>query len=154
MQLLRQIEQHALALRDVAPDALGMPIDEAAPAIELPFERPLFAPPHKPRIDARPVMNGDEGVATDALFDQVHVDKTELRARIRRMLHARTQVSLGELLDTHPLEKGLAELVAYMSLASDDTKALIDDVRTQTFVWTDPSRGARQATLPLIIFTR
>lgn len=57
------------------------------------------------------------------------------------------QISLAELLDAHPLEQGLAELVAYMSLASDDTKALIDDHRTQTLVWSDPRRGPRQATL-------
>ncbi|MBN9161029.1 MAG: DUF3375 family protein, partial [Myxococcales bacterium] len=61
---------------------------------------------------------------------------------------------LAELVDEHPLEHGLAELVAYMSVASDDTKALIDDGRRQTVSWQDSVRGTRQATLPLVVFTR
>lgn len=100
------------------------------------------------------MADGDTDISADALFDQVHVDKTELRTRIRKMLQTRAQVSLGELVEAHPLQYGLAELVAYMSLAADDAKAVIDDGRSQTLVWRDPARGARQATLPLILFTR
>ena len=154
MQLIRRIEHHALALRNDATDGLAAEIDDSAPSIELPLERPLFKPPHKARIADLVVSEGDADIPADALFDQVHVDKTELRTRIRKMLQTRAQVSLGDLVDAHPLEHGLAELVAYMSLASDDSKAVIDDVRSQTLVWQDPARGARQATLPLILFTR
>jgi flagellar motility protein MotE (MotC chaperone) len=154
MQLIRQIEHHAVALRNSGTDDVVMTLDDSGPSIELPLERPLFTPPHKPRIGDQVVGEGDEDIPADALFNQVNVDKTELRSRIRKILQTRAQVSLGELLDAHPLEHGLAELVAYMSLASDDTKALIDDGHRQTLVWQDPKRGPRQATLPLIVFTR
>jgi len=154
MQLIRRIEHHAVALRNDPLEGFAMEIDASAPSIELPLERPLFKPPHKPRIASQVVSEGEADVSTDALFDQVHVDKTELRTRIRKMLQTRAQISLADLVDAHPLEHGLAELVAYMSLASDDPKAVIDDVRSQTLVWRDPARGARQATLPLILFTR
>jgi hypothetical protein len=154
MQLIRRIEHHALALRDAGTGELTMELDDAAPTIELPFERPLFKPPHKARIDSRDITEEDAGVAADALFTQVHVDKEELRSRIRRMLQTRPQVSLRELVDAHPLEHGVAEIVAYMTLASDDASALIDDDRTQTLYWQDASERPRQATLPLIVFTR
>ena len=154
MQLLRRIEHHAVALRDRPTDDFVAELDESAPSVELPLERPLFKPPHKPRIGDHVVTEGDTAIPADALFDQVHVDKTELRTRIRKMLQTRTQVSLGDLVNAHPLEHGLAELVAYMSLASDDAKALIDDGRKETLIWRDPACGTRQATLPLIIFTR
>ena len=154
MQLIRRIEHHALALRDRAPDGAVVALDDAAPSIDLPLERPLFTPPFKPRIGDEVVREGDEDVPADALYDQMHVDKTVLRARIRKMLQTRAQVSLAELLDVHPLEQGLAEVVAYMSLAADDTKALIDDGRKLTLVWSDADRGARQATIPLVVFTR
>jgi len=154
MQLIRRIEHHALALRDQATDAVSMELDDSATSIELPFERPLFKPPHKPRIADHVVTEGDADVPADALFEQVHVDKSALRTRIRKMLQTRPQVSLAELVDEHPLEHGLAELVAYMSVASDDTKALIDDGRRQTVSWQDSVRGTRQATLPLVVFTR
>jgi flagellar motility protein MotE (MotC chaperone) len=154
MQLLRRIEHHAVALRDHPTDGFAMELDESAPSVELPLERPLFKPPHKPRIGDHVVTEGDTEIPADALFEQVHVDKVELRTRIRKMLQTRTQVSLGDLVNAHPLEHGLAELVAYMSLASDDAKALIDDGRRETMIWQDAAGRTRQATLPLIIFTR
>ena len=154
MQLLRRIEHHAVALRDHSTDAFVMELDESAPSVELPLERPLYKPPHKPRIGDQVIAEGNMEIPADALFDQVHVDKAELRVRIRKMLQTRTQVSLADIVDAYPLEHGLAELVAYMSLASDDAKALIDDSRRETLVWLDPGCGTRQATLPLIIFAR
>ncbi len=154
MQLIHGIEHHALALRDQPTDRLSMELDDAVASLELPFERPLFKPPHELRLGEHAVTEGDAFISADALFEQIHVDKRALQARIRQMLQTRAQVSLGELVDAHPLEHGLAELVAYMSLASDDGEALIDDGHRQTVAWQDPARGTRQATLPLVVFTR
>ena len=154
MQLIRQIEHHAVALRNDPMNGFAAELDDPAPAVDLPFERPLFKPPYKPRLEEQVVTRGDEYIAADALFEQVHVDKAELRSRIRAMLRAQAQVSLADLVSAHPLVHGVAELVAYMSLASDDPRALIDDERRQSFRWDNPARGARQATLPLVVFTR
>jgi hypothetical protein len=82
------------------------------------------------------------------------VDKTQLAAQVRRALQTRDQVSLAELVETHPLQWGLAELVAYLSLAAEDAAAVIDDGRAQTLSWTDPAGSRRLATLPLVIFGR
>jgi flagellar motility protein MotE (MotC chaperone) len=153
MQLIRKIEQHALAMRGRALDDLSVEIDDAAPSIELPLDRPLFKPPHKPRID-QVVTEGTAEFSADALFEQTYVDKTELRDRIRTALAGRSQVSLREIIETHPLEHGLAEVVAYLSIASEDGKAVIDGERNQTLFWDDSRAGPRQATLPLVIFTR
>ena len=154
MQIIRQIEHHSIALRNEPLEGFGAELDDPAPTVDLPFERPLFKPPHKPYLDAQVVTHGEEDIPADALFDQVHVDKAELRSRIRAMLSTRAQVSLADVVAAHPLEHGVAELVAYMGLASDDSRALIDDDRKQTFRWHDAVRGARQATLPLVVFTR
>jgi hypothetical protein len=154
MQLIRQVEFHAVALRKDSMNGFAAELDDPAPTIDLPFERPLFKPPYKPHLDGQVVTHGDENIPADALFDQVYVDKAELSSRIRAMLSACAQVSLAEVVSTHPLTHGVAELVAYMSLASDDPRALIDDGRKQIFRWHDPARGARQATLPLVVFTR
>ena len=37
---------------------------------------------------------------------------------------------------------------------SADIKALIDGGRKQTVVWSDAALGPRQATIPLVVFTR
>jgi flagellar motility protein MotE (MotC chaperone) len=152
MTIIRDLEQHALALRDIAPRGLFMDVDEPAPKIALPMERPLFTPPVKPHIAEQPLEDGGADVSVDALFDRVHVDKDRLRARLRQALQTRDQVSLEELLDVHPLEQGLAELVAWLSIATGDGCAAIDEACSQTVSWTDPSGRERCATLPSVVF--
>jgi Protein of unknown function (DUF3375) len=155
MQVIREVEQHALAVRDQAPDAgFSMPLDEPAPGLDLGMERPLYSPPFKPRFDDEAVVAGEADMSADALFDQVYVDKRRLRMHIRRALQTRSQVSLADLVAEHPIEQGLAELIAYMSLAAEDRGALIDDTDTQRLVWTDSDGKQRQATLPLVIFNQ
>jgi hypothetical protein len=154
MQLIRRIEHHAVALRDRKVDDFQIALDDAGPSVELPFERPLFKPSHKPRIKGQEILEGDAEIPADALFDQMYIDKAELRARIRKLLQTRPQVSLSEVVGAHPLEHGLAELVGYMTVAADDAKAFVDDDRRETLTWQDRARGMRQATVPLVIFTR
>lgn len=155
MQIIREVEQHALAVRDRIPDAaFFMALDEPAPDIDLGLERPLYAPPFKPRFSTEALVEGDADISADALFDQVYVDKRRLGMHIRRALQTRSQISLAELVDVHPIEQGLAELIAYLSLAAEDRLALIDDTNTQTLVWTDSDGQRRQATLPLVIFNQ
>jgi hypothetical protein len=88
----------------------------------------------------------------DALFDQFHVDKERLRARLRRALQTRHQISLAELLEDEPIEQGLAELVAWLSLATGDARSVIDEERPQTVWWTDGNGTTREATLPTVVF--
>lgn len=154
MQTLRSIEQRALAVRHEPPPGAFIDLDEPAPAIELPMERPLFSPPWKPTIADQILALGEGDIPTDLLYQQVYVDKTELAAYIRRALQTRPQISLGEIVEERPLERGLAEIVAYLSIAADDRHALIDDEQKQTLVWTDPAGCARQATVPLVVYCR
>jgi flagellar motility protein MotE (MotC chaperone) len=154
MQVLHEIEAHALAVREAMPQGVFMEIDDAAPSIELPMERPLFTPPLKPRIAEQIIVDGDGNVAADALFDQVVLDKERLAAHVRQALQVREQITLTELLDEHPLEQGLAELVAYLSLAGDDSKALFDETHCDTVQWCDAQGVSRSASLPRVIFNR
>jgi hypothetical protein len=82
------------------------------------------------------------------------VDKARLNTLIRRALQTRSQISLPELLEDNPLEQGLAELVTYLSIASEDRKAIIDDQGRQTLTWREQSGKWRKATLPQVIFSR
>ena len=153
MKVVRDIEQRALAIRDATPTGPVMELDEPAPDITLVRDRPLFAPPLKPHIDEI-AADAVEDVPSDALFNNVYVDKERLAGRVRRALQTRSQVSLLDLVQAHPLEQGLAELVAYMSLAAADGASVIDDARRQTLTWTDDEGRLRQGTLPMVVFCR
>jgi hypothetical protein len=153
MQLMRGIEQAALALRDRMPEGAVSELDETAPKVDLTMDRPLFNLPLRSLITEMP-QDADESVPTAALFNQANVDKPRLAALIRRELQSRNQISLAELVDIHPLEHGLAELVTYLGLAAEDQASVIDDVQRQTLIWHEKHGLPRQATMPLVIFCR
>ena len=153
MQLIREIEQTALSIRDRAPDGTIIELDEPAPNIDLTMDRPLFEPPLRPQIEQMPLPE-ELDVPYEALFDTVYVDKARLAANIRQALQDRSQISLDELVQRYPLEQGLAELVSYFSIAAETNDAIIDDTQRKTLTWTDQGRYFRQATLPLVIFCR
>jgi len=152
-KLVRDIEQRAVAICDAPPSGPVTELDEPAPDIALAMDRPLFAPPLKQHIDEI-AANAIEDVPFDALFNSVYVDKERLAGRVRRALQTRSQVSLHDLVQDHPLEQGLAELVAYLSLAAADGASIIDDARHQTLTWTDDEGRLRQGTLPMVVFCR
>jgi hypothetical protein len=153
MQLVREIEKSALAVRDTPPPGILIGLDEPSPDIDLTMDRPLFSPPLKPEINEVP-LEGVSDVPADALFEQVHVDKERLARHIRQSLQTRPQVSLVELVEHYPIEKGLAEIIAYFSIAAEDNASIIDDSLHQTLTWLDGTGSPKQATLPVVIFCR
>ena len=152
MQILRGIEGAALAMRTTPPEGVFMELDEPAPEVHLLMERPLFTPPIRPTLDGRIEAGGEELISADALFEQVYVDKGKLKSRIRRALQTRDQISLSQILVDDPLAQGLAEIVAYLSIAADDAANVIDDRTSETVRWRDADGIERQATVPLVIF--
>lgn len=154
IEIIREVEQHALSLRDAPPPGHIAALDAASADIELPLQRPLFSPPHAPHIDARNLDLGQSETDAEALYDQVFVDRSVLRAHIRRALQTRTQVSIAEVVAAHPLRLGLAELVAYLAIAAEDADAVIDNDRTERVQWIDGFGTAREATMPVVLFVR
>lgn len=154
MDILRSIEAGALAVRTQPPVGDFMHIDDTAPTIELPMERPLYAPPFRVALSSGAVVAGDEDVDAAALFSQFIVDKAALAQHVRQSLQQRSQVTLPELLVERPLEQGLAELMAYLSLATEPGRALIDDTVQDTVAWVSLGGQQKSASLPRVIFSR
>jgi Protein of unknown function (DUF3375) len=154
MQIIRGVEQSAIAIRQAPPAGAFMEVDEPAPRLDLTMDRPLYSPPFKARFTQSAVSEGDQDVDAEALFNQVYVDETRLTDQIRRALQTRAQISLADLVEEFPLEQGLAELVTYFRLASEEQGAVIDDRHKQELTWIDAEGRRRRATLPLIVFSR
>ena len=154
MDILHRLESQALALREAPPPGAFMPLAEIGAAIDLPLERPLYRPPFKPLIDDLVRDEGDAVVDTAALYAQVVVDRGELKRHIRQALQEHAQVSLGQVVEHHPLRHGLAELVAYLHVAADWPGAVVDDDAQEQVSWTSDTGVVRKATLPRIILLR
>ncbi|HKJ94759.1 MAG TPA: DUF3375 domain-containing protein [Gammaproteobacteria bacterium] len=154
MDLIRDVEQHAVAVREQPPRGDFMALEEPSPTVELPMERPLFTPPVKPDIRDQVLVEGDEDIDPEALFEQVYVDRDRLRGHIRHALNRHAPVSLAAVIREHPLEQGLAELVTYLALASEDPDAVIEDDRAEEVEWVDTEGVLRRASTPRVLFSR
>lgn len=158
MDILHNIEAKALALRESPPQGDLMRIADTAADIELPMERPLHTPAVKPLIADIALESGDADMDAAVLYAQVVIDKAQLTRHIRHALQNRTQITLRELCEMQPLQHGLAELVAYLQLASDAFTTMVDENTTETIIWsgkgTEGREYAKQARLPRVIFVR
>ena len=158
MDILHSIEARSLALRNSPPVGSFMQVDDLTPSPELPMERPLFTPPIKTVIANVALEAGEADMDAAALFSQVRVDKAALASHIRQSLQTSHQVSLGELLQTRPLQQGLGELVAYLQLASEAANSVVDEATLEAVEWQvsdDKDQPVtRRAQLPRVIFVR
>ncbi|MGD8853233.1 MAG: DUF3375 domain-containing protein [Gammaproteobacteria bacterium] len=158
MDILRGIESKALGVRETPPKGEFSQIDAIGAEIELPMERPLYAPALKPRIAELVLQAGEVDLDAAALFSQVVVDKAALSSHVRRVLQRAPQVTLRELCGRRPLQHGLAELVAYLNLTGEGFRSTIDETVEDTIVWWGVDREGReqtkQARLPRVIFVR
>jgi hypothetical protein len=154
LDILRSIEATALRLRDDPNVDITVFVDDMRPAVNLPMERPLYAPVRRNKIATLDVRSNDEEVDPTALFEQIYVDPARLCGGVRRALRARSQIGLGGLLQQQPLEQGLAELVTYLSLSDASFRVVFDDRVRERVVWRDDDGRQRAAILPRVTFAR
>ena len=159
MEILRSVETRALEVRESPPEGEFTSLPENAASLELPMERPLFKPGLRPVIDSEGLDRADDGgIDPSLLFQQFVIDKAALRQNIRHALQERSQVSLRELLQEHPIEQGLAELVTYFQMGASELPAHVDEGQSETIEWWtktgDGSPRLKRVRLPRIIFVR
>lgn len=128
------------------------------PLLGLPLARPLPPSLHEPPAPA-PTIAADPAALSAALladdlaplFAQRSVDRRRLARNIAAALAAHGgQATLPQVLARHPLEQGLAELLAYLALAAREPRHHFDDSAT-VLVPLDAAR-TQALRLPLITF--
>jgi hypothetical protein len=127
-------------------------LDDVAAEIDIPT-RSLYKIPLALEKQTHLTEADDHQISADALFAIELVDDKLLWARIRTCLETRSPVQLAEVLERFPLEKGLAELVSYVRIASQSSKALVDENESFSIRLSTPD-GYRQVTAPFIMFSR
>ncbi len=159
MDLLRNIESKSVSIRNTQPMGPSfMSIRETSASIELPFERPLFKPPFKPSLVSEILAASGDEIDASALFAVQLVDKSALKSHIRQALQDAPQVTLSELIRSRPLDHGLAEIVAYLELASGAFTMTVDESQEEILSWIssfeDGNVVRKTARLPRVIFIR
>ncbi len=155
---IHEIERLAIARRRSAgPADVLASIDAVHPGIDLPLEHPLYSAPRSVALAVLDLVHAAGDPDLSALYDQEHVDRAELIERIRAALGTRAELSLGDLAGVYPLRQGLAELVAYLAIATGgDTGFLtrIDDARRERIRYLDPAGAERVVDLPEVRLSR
>ncbi|HDR46195.1 MAG TPA: DUF3375 family protein, partial [Geoalkalibacter subterraneus] len=98
--------------------------------------------------------SGEADVDTAALYAQIVVDRAELLRNLRQALQARSQVTLAEVVASHPLRHGLAELLTYLQLAAEWDETVVDEQQPDLIEWRTEEGTVRRARLPRIVFLR
>lgn len=158
MEILHEIEGGALAIRGAAPQGAMMEIEFGEAEVELAMERPLYSPSIKPVLASLALQLGDDALDASALYSQVVIDKTRLAQHIRLALQQRSQISLLEICQQHPLQHGLAELIAYLQLSNGQFNAWISEEENEVIHWqgqhSDGTPYSRSARMPRVIFLK
>ncbi len=154
--LITDIGQLALELSPEFPEDEAFIHLEGAPAVEMPLERQLWEPPIASRFDRRPLAQGEANLAEadlNSLSHQVYVNEQQLRRNIDTLLERRASVTLADVVKSYPIERGLTEVITYLSIAAKGNQHRIDtDVHDTIAV--GQQTEMRDMTLPRIVFTR
>jgi len=155
MSIIYEIEKQAIAIKQTPPkDKDFMLLDDTKAAIDLPMLRGLFRPPSCLVLSSEALILGIAEFETDALYNQHYVDTVMLQARIRKALQAKNQITLEEICEQHPLEKGLSELVAYVNLATAENGGIVENEKSVEIELHNANGVKKSALMPRIIFTR
>ncbi|MEK0188539.1 DUF3375 family protein, partial [Microcoleus anatoxicus] len=77
------------------------------------------------------------------------------KRQIAATLEGKDWVTLAEVIEKYPVEKGLSEVVAYLAIASQDTKHAIDDSASDRITASSfDKQNILHLTLPQVIFKR
>lgn len=159
-ELATQIKQLARQNIDAISNTETFLELEGAPLVSLSMERSLWEPTETIPIEQQPVAVDEEDLSAidfTRLHTQFYVDQTVLRERIEQMLAFRPEVTLTDILEQYPLEKGLSEILAYCTLAAKNPDHIIDATQHETIPLLSSSEGmhsTRAVVLPRILYRR
>lgn len=90
--------------------------------INLISDRPLYSPVERVKFKKQSLQEGKATGGNELLYEQFEINIPKLKEQIKQMLKVHEQVSLPELIREYPIEKGVAEVVAYLDIASKNGK--------------------------------
>lgn len=90
----------------------------------------------------------------EELFNQFNLDEQELLQKINDCLESQSEISLVDLISFYPVTKGITEIVAYLSIATQDEKHLVTDTIENIIISSLNPEVELVLTLPQVIFRR
>jgi hypothetical protein len=124
LEIINEIEAVSLSLKNNPPAEKDFMLIDDKPKLSFPMEFELFSEDRKIKFNTGNIEISDETFEVEALFKQQYIDPKELMERIESLLKNKKQITLKEIVEEIPVEKGLAEIIAYFSIATNKEKNL------------------------------
>lgn len=153
--IVNRILQHAIQQADRNEKAdTGIVVDDR-PDVYLPIERKLGEKPvehHFGKAPNKALLDLEQITGLHKLMDDGSIDRAVLVQNIKHLLNARKQVPLSEVLHHYPCTRGLAELLAYISIAATLSGVAINHAEHEDLLFDKNLQKYLQ--VPQIIFTK
>lgn len=153
-EIMEEFEKLALDVRNDPPTEKDFLLIDDKPSFNFSMEQKLWEPVKKIKL-ATDVENADDDeIDIDALFKQEYINPEVLKERIKMLLKGKQQISLIEIVNQIPIEKGLTEVIAYFSIATGYEKmnrAVINEETKESIEYIINGRKAR-VDIPQTIF--
>lgn len=155
LELTNDIQQYAIKLIDNPPRDENFFILEGNPEIDLLLDRPaqFNEPEEKTTFKNHPKNNSsdDSENGINSLFNHFEIDTKQLISNIYELLRFNNTTTLGEILKRFPLKYGIAELLAYYSIANKFQHQIIDN-ETELILMNNNKK--QQIETPKLIFSK
>ena len=102
---------------------------------------------------ARVFQDPMAGTCEDLTIEE-NMALAQRRGTVRNLGRISQQLTLDGVLTKHPLTRGLAEVVTYLSLAANSDFAMIDDSHEEEISWSTAAGRVRKCRLPRVIFLK
>lgn len=156
MELISEIKNKCFQLADNPPDESSFMWTQTKALLNFPQARQMTLPQITEEFEALSSFDNEtvhELIANSGIFNQFYVDEQLLQQKIDtyRNMYSGQQFSLMQLLEKFPLEKGLAEILTYFSLASKQNATSIIENATETISYLRDDKRV-EIRIPKLIF--
>lgn len=153
LELFREIRRLAFQTVENPPEGdqfMELSVFEAD--IRLPLNKRMILGKEEDLVVQSLAEEEDEKPNLSVLFNQFFVDRKELERRIGELLNRKSLVSLKEVIEQFPIEKGLSEVVTYFSIASQHPRHQIFEEEEEAIMYRKESMDMIR--IPKILFRK
>jgi len=157
LELCADIEKKAIEIKEQIPTRQKFTsINDSKVKIDSIFSKSLYEPKRDQAFLKEIVVDKTE-IDMESFYNIFFIDEELLARNIEEALLLRSQATLKEIVEKNPIEKGVSELVAYISLAKRSSNvydAYIDEDATEILIIQDNNAVKKKIKMPKIIFVR
>lgn len=153
MDIIRDIEQKTLELKNNPPADFNFAIDDIKPDLDLTMARTLHKANPPEDFSGVVIEEGEVDIDVSALFSREDIDYGLLSERVSQLLRDHDQITLPEVINRYPITKGVGEIIAYFEVGHDSERVAVND-EAKDIISIFADGRERKLRVPRLIFTR